>query len=186
MPMNVPAGIVIVAVACILPRCADAQESAPPVIRQIAPDQFQPTLRGDYGAAAAPVVATPPTREHPFGSCERGSRNWLICLRATADVSNLMVDEAENRVIASLLQRPNLTPSLQRVLAKALTDAEVAWVALRDQECNQLALLEAGAGVQLYEAQLKCRLSHNAERIDQLSSRYAIGASQQPAAPRAP
>jgi uncharacterized protein YecT (DUF1311 family) len=175
----------ILVVTCMFVEGALSQESHP-AIRQIAPERFQPNLRDDSGPRGAAATITPPSKEHPFGSCDKASRGWLICLRSTADLSMLMVSEAENRILASLSERPNLSSSLRQVLSKALSDADSKWLALREQECNQLALLEVQPGTQLYEAQLICQIAHNAERIDQLSAHYGYSASQAAASPKAP
>jgi hypothetical protein len=152
-------------------------EEAPREIRQIAPDRFQPNLRDETEVKPAGATVTPPTRDHPLGSCDRASRGWITCLRATADLSAILVGAAENQAVASLEQRKSASASLQRVMAKALADADAKWVELRELECNQLALLEVGQGAQLYEAQLICRIKHNMERVDQLTTRYSAGAS---------
>jgi hypothetical protein len=168
----------------ILAQAAHAQD-APRVIRQIAPDRFQPNPRGDSEPRAAAAAVPPPSKENPFGGCDRASRNWLNCLRATADLSTLMVAEAENRLVASLDQRPNLSPSLQRILAKDLSDADSKWLELRKQECSQLALLEVGSGKQLYEAQMLCQITHNTERIGELAAHYGGTASNAVVSPPA-
>jgi hypothetical protein len=161
--------------ACLVAGGAIAQE-APHAVRQIAPDRFQPNLRDDAEAKPAAAAVAPPTKDRPLGSCDKASRGWLTCLRATADLSALLVSAAENQAVASL-DRRKASVSLQRVLAKALADADAKWVELRDLECSQLALLEVGQGAPLYEAQLICRINHNMERIDQLTTRYGAGTS---------
>lgn len=171
----------VVGALCLAWSAAAAQTPAP-VIRQIAPDRFQPTPRGDYGQSAVAATVTPPTKDQPLGSCDKKARGWLNCLSATADLSTLLVSEAENTIAASLELRPKLSPSLQRVLANALADADAKWLELREQECGQLALLESAPGGQLYEAQLLCRIRHNMERVDQLKTHYGEGAPQ-PAKP---
>jgi hypothetical protein len=161
----------LIAFALFLAQTAFAQDS-PKVIRQIAPDRFQPNLRDTADQPASAIAVVPPSKEHPLGVCDRASRNWVNCLRATADLSTMMVAEAENKLVASLVQRPNLNPSLQRIFAKDLVDADSKWLELRKEECNQLAMLEVGPGKQLYEAQLLCQITHNAERIDALATHY--------------
>jgi len=147
-------------------------QDAPPVVRQIAPDRFQPNPRVDYRGPASAAAIAPPSAEHPRGGCDRAARDYLNCLKSTLDLSTLLLGAAQSRVVASLDQRPHLSASLQRVMAKALADADAKWLELRGQECNQLALLEAPPGAQLYEAQLLCQIRRNMERIDQLASHY--------------
>jgi hypothetical protein len=167
---------IVVAAGLLLAGGAIAEE-APHEVRQIAPDRFQPNLRDDAEVRPAAAAAAAPTKEHPLGSCDKASRGWLNCLRATADLSAILVGAAENQAVASLERRKNASASLQRVLAKALADADAKWAELRELECSQLALLEVGPGAPLYEAQLICRINHNMERIDQLTTRYGAGAS---------
>jgi hypothetical protein len=164
------------AVLCLLAGAAMAQET-PGVVRQIAPERFQPNFLGDYRQGAAPSAVTPPSKEHPFGSCDRTSHSWLICLRATADLSNRMVSDVAAKVAAALDQRLDLNASLRRSSAKSLSDADSKWTALREEECGQLALLEFGIRRSLYEAQLICQITHNADRIDLLERRYGVEAS---------
>jgi hypothetical protein len=167
--------IAILLMAYMLAEGTLAQES-PSIIRRIAPERFQPNPRSDSEQSAGATSFAPPTKENPFGGCDRASRGWLICLRSTADLSNLMEKEAETRIVASLDQRQNVNLSLQRVFAKAMADADAQWLALREQECSQLALLEFGPRTPFYEAQLLCQIRRNVERVDQLSTRYGAGA----------
>jgi hypothetical protein len=165
----------LIACTVIWTQVAFAQD-AKRIIRQIAPDRFQPYLRDNNEPRPEAAAVIPPSKERPLGGCDRASRNWIICLRATADLSAMMVEDAQNKLVASLEQRPNLNPSLQRIFAKDLVDADAKWLELRQQECNQLAMLEAGPGRQLFEAQLLCQLTRNAERIDALSAHYGYTA----------
>ena len=167
--------LAIAALVLCLGQAASAEE-APRPVRQIAPDRFQPNPIGDYGPTAAAPTVAPPSKERPLGGCDKAvPRNWLTCLRQTADLSNALVGDAEFRVTASLDQRTNLNPSLRRGMAKALADADVKWRALRDEECNQLALLEVAEATQVYEAQLICRIRHDSARIDDLDIDAVLG-----------
>jgi hypothetical protein len=94
----------LVAFALVLAQTAFAQDS-PKIIRQIAPDRFQPSLRDTADQPAPATAVVPPSKEHPLGACDRASRNWVNCLRATADLSTMMVAEAETRK-APLQARP--------------------------------------------------------------------------------
>ena len=168
---------VIIAAMSFLPLGAVAQEAPPPAVRVIAPDKFQPNFRDGSEPKPASALAAPPTKEHPLGNCDRASRTWLNCLRATVDLSAALVSAAESQVVASLGRRKTASASLQRMLTQALADADAKWLELRELECNQLALLEVAQGTQLYEAQLICRINHNLERIDRLTRHYGAGAA---------
>jgi hypothetical protein len=160
-----------IALILTIAQAAHAQEP-PRVVRQISPDRFQPNLRDTIGAQVAPVAVVPPSKEHPLGACDRTSHNWASCLRDTAELSNAMVDSAESQLAASLGHRSNISASFQGVLGKYLADADAKWRELRDVECSQLAMLEVGAGKQLYESRMICQMMHNAARIDALANQY--------------
>jgi uncharacterized protein YecT (DUF1311 family) len=58
-----------------------------------------------------------------------------------------------------------------------LKEVSIKWLALRDVECGNIALLEENdAAKSVYEARLICQIKHNVERADQLLARY--GASE--------
>jgi uncharacterized protein YecT (DUF1311 family) len=167
---------------------AHAQDVQPP--RQIAPDMFAPVLRDGAAtprprpAAAptpspAPVPTEPPrspivapTRERPLGGCERGARDWVLCLQATARLADRSVEEASSRVAASLETRDNLNPIMREEMTNALSGAQEAWRNLRDRECAMLPLIENGLGGALYEARLICRIRRDIERRETLAARY--------------
>jgi uncharacterized protein YecT (DUF1311 family) len=161
-----------------------AQEAAPRP-RRIAPDQFPAYSSGEDGAAAKRATIALPTRERPFGNCDRANREWLSCLHATAELSDRLVDEAEDRVRAALVLRPDVSSFMRESFSRALTQADTQWRALRDYECNGLVLLEKGFRAQPYEVRLTCQIRHNLDRAEQLWSSYGFEVSQ--AAPaRAP
>jgi hypothetical protein len=172
---------------------AAARAEDAPQPRQIAPDRFAPTPRdaatlaaphpivpnppapSPPGAASAPPAGAPivaPTRERPFGACDRTARDWLICIAATALLSDGAVAQTEARLIASLDRRPSLNPVMRQAIAKALAGAGEAWRSLRERECADLAMIESGLNGGLYEVRLVCRIRRNLERVQDLSTRY--------------
>jgi len=183
-----------VAFLCRLAGCvlavAHAQETPPP--RQIAPERFAPTPRDAATISAphpiAPARSTPaphetaapptrspivaPNRERPFGACERTAQNWLVCLEATAQLSDRAVADAGARLRLGLDRRPRLNPVMREAIAKALTGADEAWRSLRERECGELTLIERDLTGSLFEARLVCRIRRNLERVEVLSERY--------------
>ena len=143
-------------------------------VRKIAPERFQPTYMGNYGTRPATAAAIAPTKEHPLGNCDPASRDWSLCLRATADLSDVELTQAESRLATSVEDRTDLNLLLKRSFAKALSEADAKWRSLREQECGELALLEAAAGTSLYEARLVCQIRHNSERIEQIAAHYGL------------
>jgi uncharacterized protein YecT (DUF1311 family) len=170
-------------ILCLLGGGALAQEPAPKP-RVIAPDQFPAYPSGEGGGVVRRTIVALPTRERPYGNCDRATRQWLSCLSATAELSDRLVDDAEERVRAALAKRPDIGSYMRDVFTKALTNADSQWRTLRDYECNELVLLEKGARAQPYELRLTCRIRHNVDRADELWSRY--GSEEPQPAPARP
>ena len=184
--------VVLFCVGFLLVAATRAQDAAPP--RQIDPDRFSPTPR-DAATIAAPhpmapakvappppaaaIVAPPPTpvvmpnRDRPQGACDRTARDWLICLAATAQLSDSAVEDAVARLIAGLDGRPRLNPVTREAVGNALRGAQEAWRSLRERECAYLTLIETGVTGTLYEARLLCRIRRNLERQEALSTHYS-------------
>ena len=81
-------------------------------------------------------------------------REWLSCLHATAELSDRSVDEAEGRVRAGLVLRSDVSLFMRELFSRALTQADTQWRTLRDDECNELVMLEKGFRAQPYEVRL--------------------------------
>jgi hypothetical protein len=164
---------VAVAVALVQGSPARSEDSgASP--RRIAPELFPPYGPTVADDAPRPAPASVPSKEHPFGSCDRNSRSWLSCLRSTGELSDALVSEAEEQLRLELAQRTDLGLGARQNYSKALELANSQWRSLREQECRELALLEIRRRVQLYEARLTCQIVHNIERADELLSRYSV------------
>lgn len=151
---------------------ARAEEAKP---RLIDPEHFAPSLREAVpGAAAhAPIVA--PDSEHPAGACDKRARDWASCLQATARLSDGMVEEAEARASDAIQRRERLNAVMKTSVANALRSAQDEWRALRERECNDLALLENGLEGTLFEIRSLCRIRRNLERAETLKARYGDG-----------
>lgn len=168
---------------------APAQE-----VRQIAPELFAPML-GDPHAVShkpppppkpAPALAKPPpapappppppviapSRERPYGSCEPEARDWAACLGVAAQLADRGVEQAERAALAGLGGRPGVNPVIAEGAARGLRAAGEAWRVLRDRECADLPLIEAGLTGSLYERRLMCRIRRDVERAEVLRERY--------------
>jgi acetone carboxylase gamma subunit len=156
---------------------ATAQEPGPRP-RLIAPDQFPAYPSGEEGAIAKRTAIILPTKERPYGNCDRASRLWLTCLNATAGLSDSLIDQAETRVRAAIALRTDVSSFMRDTFAKALIQADTQWRTLRDYECSELVLLEKGFRAQPYELRLTCRIRHNLDRAEELWSRYGFEGPQ--------
>lgn len=164
-------------------------------MRQIAPDLFAPIL-GDPHAVShkpppppppppapapppplkaapppPPPVVVAPSRERPYGACAPEARDWAACLGVAVQIADRAVEQAEHAAVAALPERVN--PVVAEGAARALRAAGEAWRVLRDRECADLPLIEAGLSGSLYERRLMCRIRRDVERGEALRERYS-------------
>jgi uncharacterized protein YecT (DUF1311 family) len=172
-------------------------------VRQIAPELFAP-MYSDPNAPAhkpppppppaapvdqppAPVAEKPPppppavapSREKPYGACEPGSRDWTPCLGGAAQLADRSVEETERAVLAAIGHRPGVNPVVADGAARGLRAAGEAWRMLRDRECADLPLVEAGLSGSLYEKRLVCRIRRDIDRAESLRAHYGDTAETQ-------
>jgi uncharacterized protein YecT (DUF1311 family) len=167
-------------------------------VRQIAPDMFAP-MYSDPNAPAhklppppppappppappSPVAEKPPppppppevipTRGRPYGACEPGARDWAPCLGSAAQLADRSVEEAERAVLIAIGRRPGVNPVVADGAARSLRAAGEAWRMLRDRECADLPLVEAGLSGSVYERRLVCRIRRDIDRAESLRERY--------------
>jgi hypothetical protein len=153
---------------------AQAQQHPP---RRIAPDRFP-----DYGVhapLAAPEAAAarvPPSAGRPLGACVRDmpAGGWLRCLRDTAALGDQELDTVATRIKAQFAAREDANEVLRRAWGKALDESQTRWRALRDYECQRLALAEPEAPKELLEARFICAIRRDLARAGVLAARYRL------------
>lgn len=141
-------------------------------IRRIAPHQF-PEMRTDAPPRTnrGPVE---PSLERPFGHCTRGQSNWIFCLQAAARASDARLEETIERVARALAADETFNPYQRQAFERALREAGRRFRALRDHECQALALSEPGVSGELFEVRLTCLVHRNLERMATLAARYRL------------
>jgi hypothetical protein len=117
-----------------------------------------------------PEVA--PSRDKPYGACEPSAPGWGVCLGGAAQLADHAVEQTEHAVLAALGNRPGVNPVVADGAARGLRAAGDAWRVLRDRECSDLPLIEAGLTGSLYERRLMCRIRRDVERVEFLRQRY--------------
>ena len=131
---------------------------------------------GEASTAAKPrrplAAAIVPSRDRPFGACDPGANDFVVCLGAALSLADRAVEDGERAVLASLGGRPGVNPLIAETAARSLKAADDAWRILRDRECNDLPLIEAGLDGSLYERRLRCRLRRDIDRAEFLRERY--------------
>ncbi len=161
-------------------------------VRQIAPEQFSPMYSDPHAplhklppprppapAAPAAVAEKPapppsliPSLEKPYGACAPEARDFVACLGGAAELADKSVEDAEHLTVANLGRRPGINPVVADGAARGLRAAGDAWRVLRDRECADLPLIEAGLTGSLYERRLVCRIRRDIERVEILRKRY--------------
>ena len=119
-----------------------------------------------------PPVVVAPSRERPYGSCEPEARDWVACLGVAAQLADHGVEQAERTALTGFSARPGVNPVIADGSARGLRAADDAWRVLRDRECADLPLVEAGLTGSLYERRLMCRIRRDVERAEILRERY--------------
>jgi uncharacterized protein YecT (DUF1311 family) len=163
-------------------------------VRRIAPDRFAPVY-GDPDAPAhkppppppapaklaapAPKPEPPPppaipSRDRPYGACEPAAPNFVACLAGAVELADRAVEQAEHETLAGIAHRPDINPVVADGVARDLRAAGDAWRMLRDRECADLPLIEAGLDGSLYQRRLVCRIRRDLERVEFLRRRYAV------------
>ena len=110
--------------------------------------------------------------DKPFGACVPGAEKFVTCLAAATELADHSVEDTERAVLASLSGRPGVNPLIADSAARSLRAAGDAWRVLRDRECIDLPLIEAGLEGSLYERRLRCRLRRDIDRAEFLRDRY--------------
>jgi hypothetical protein len=170
--------LAILLVAASISSATSLADEAPRVVRKIAPERFQPNPRGDARNLGEPMQITPPTAEHPLGSCEKSSRNWTFCLRSTADLSDAIVGQTEEKILAAVRSKQGVNVVTMQGFEKNLREADVKWRALREVECGNMAVQEFEGSSSAYEARMRCQIVRNADRVDQMLKRFKAGAAE--------
>jgi uncharacterized protein YecT (DUF1311 family) len=149
-------------------------QSAPSTPRRIAPESF-PEYRQSESVIAPTFSAVPPTASTPSGACDRTMQRSvrLRCLRETADLTSRRVSETTAEVKAAIEGGDGATAQ-KRFWLRSFDEAQEKWVALRDQECQQVAPSEPGLMGDSYEARMLCLLRENERRRADLIVRYRL------------
>ncbi|WP_342362677.1 lysozyme inhibitor LprI family protein [Terrarubrum flagellatum] len=159
----------LAAALAALPLFARAQETPP--VRRIAPDQFPAYQNsGTPEQPQLPAVAAP-TDEHPFGSCEKDSREWQNCLRLTAELTDRLLDRTTLRILVAA-SGGEKSAGRQRSFSRALDEAQRRYRALRDYECGQLLIYAPREERATYDRRMICLINRDRARMRELETRY--------------
>ncbi len=120
-----------------------------------------PLARAERDQAAGQRSATPPgsARASSPTACARRRRNPSASCRRALDAAQKSIDA-----------KPKMLATRKARWKRFLNDSQTQWASWRDQECQDLAPLEAArrAG----DPRLACLIEHNARRAADLKARY--------------
>ena len=151
---------------------APSHKLPPPPPPPPPPPEPAPAPKPTAVATPAPPPAVTPSRDKPFGACEPDAHDFAACLGGAVALADQSVEATERAVIASFGQRAGVNPVIADGAARGLRAAGDAWRILRDRECADLPLVEAGLTGSLYERRLVCRIRRDIDRVEILKQRY--------------
>ena len=99
-----------------------------------------------------------------------GARDLADCLRTASDKSEKDLAAAIEAAQKTIDSRPKILATRKARWKRFLADSQTQWASFRDQECQDLAPLEAQSSVG--DPRLACLVDHNAKRAADLKARY--------------
>ena len=106
-----------------------------------------------------------------------GAKDLADCLRAAADRSDKELAGALEAAVKSIEARPGLLTSQKNRWKRSLNDSQSLWLNWRDADCQDVAPFEAGMSAKGGDPRLGCIIDHDAQRVDELKSRYSPSGS---------
>lgn len=117
-------------------------------------------------AAASPAEADPQACD----PARIGARELADCLRTASDKSDKELAVALDAALKSIDAKPKILATRRARWKRFLSDSQTQWASLRDQECQDLAPLEAQSSIG--DPRLACLIDHNEKRVADLKARY--------------
>ena len=99
-----------------------------------------------------------------------GARDLADCLRTASDKSDKDLASALEAALKSIDAKPKILATRRARWKRFLSDSQTQWASLRDQECQDLAPLEAQSS--LGDPRLACLIDLNQKRTADLKGRY--------------
>ena len=128
--------------------------------------------------ALCSVVAPPAWADAPRPSqalCDSkkiGARELADCLRTAADRSEKDLAAVVEAAAKSIDAKVGLLSNQKARWKRSLNETEAQWLGWRDTDCQDVAPFEAGMSAKGGDPRLACIIDHNAQRIDEMKSRY--------------
>ena len=101
-----------------------------------------------------------------------GARELADCLRAAADRSEKDLAAVIEAAAKSVDTKVGLLSNQKARWKRSLNESQAQWLGWRDTDCQDVAPFEAGMSAKGGDPRLACIIDHNAQRIDEMKSRY--------------
>lgn len=108
-------------------------------------------------------------------ACDRArlpGRTYVECLEAAARAADKALSEAQARARATIEARADLAAVQKNRWKNALEEAQNAFIAFRNTECQNVAPYEGRRGIGAFEERLACLVDKAAARARELDARY--------------
>lgn len=108
-------------------------------------------------------------------ACERArlpGRTYIECLEAAARAADKALNDAQARARAAIDARADLAAVQKNRWKNALDEAQNAFIAFRNMECQNVAPYEGARGIGAFEERLACLVDKATARARELDSRY--------------
>ena len=120
---------------------------------------------------ASALVASAAHAAPACDSARIGAKELADCLRAASDTSERDLTAALASALKSIDAQPKMLSSRKARWKRFLNDSQAQWVSLRDEECQDLAPLEAPTASGS-DPRLTCLIDRNTRRAKDLRARY--------------
>ena len=101
-----------------------------------------------------------------------GARELADCLRAAADRSEKDLAAVIEAAAKSVDAKVGLLSNQKARWKRSLNESEAQWLSWRETDCQDVAPFEAGMTAKGGDPRLACIIDHNAQRIEEMKSRY--------------
>ena len=108
-------------------------------------------------------------------ACDRAklpSRAYIECLEAAARTAEKALNEAQVRARATIEARADLAAVQKNRWKNSLEEAQNAFIAFRNVECQNVAPYEGARGIGAFEERLACIVDKATARARELDLRY--------------
>jgi len=108
-------------------------------------------------------------------ACDRAklpNRTYIECLEAAARAADKALSEAQARARAAIEARADLAAVQKNRWKNALEEAQNAFIAFRNIECQNVAPYEGTRGIGAFEERLACLVDKATARARELDLRY--------------